>query len=62
MDIVLETSVISIERRTLTTVWMIKESYFSSLTAAEDRIDYLRSIAGTEIYRITETKNTVFSY
>lgn len=62
MEIISTTTVVSIERRTIKTDWSPIDEPFISPEAAKARIDYLRSVAGTELYRVVQTAKTVYSY
>lgn len=62
MDIISNTTNVTIESRTLKTDWTPINETVKSVEAAKSRIDYLRSVAGTEVYRIAQTTKTVYSY
>ncbi len=62
MEIVKTTKKIVIERREILSDWKPVEWSFTTVEAAVARIDYLRSQAGTEIYRITNSVVDVYSY
>jgi len=63
MEIVNTTSTVNIESRTIKTDWSPIDEPFKSIDAAKARIDYLRSVAkNNELYRITQTTKTVYSY
>lgn len=62
MEIISSTPTVNIERRTIKTDWSAIDETVTSTEAAKSRIDYLRSVAGTELYRVTVTTKTIYSY
>jgi hypothetical protein len=62
MEIIQNSKKISIERREFDSDWKPVEYSFPSIEAASARIDYLRSVAGTELYRIAQTVTSIYNY
>jgi hypothetical protein len=62
MDILKTSHKIVIEQRTLKSDWTPIKEDFNSLDEAQARIDYLRTIAGTELYRIADSTVRVYTY